>query len=154
MKYILFFIPLIGIAVGYFYFDYKLALARKQQMIASNQYNALRANYKKLAKNRSATNSRVNNNNNLSVKFLTPKSKAGITNPNISLYLAPLYDAPTIKNINIRMEASILDSAELNNETWFYVALPIDSNINTRGWINKSDFSTIYSNSKNVSKSN
>lgn len=153
MKYILLLISTLGIAVGYFYFDNKLATARKKQMIASNQYTALRANYKKLAKHKSTMDSRNNTNTNISVRFSTPTSKAGITNSNISLYIAPLYDAPAIKHINIRMEASILDSAEVNDETWFYVALPIDSNINSRGWINKNDFSTIYSNSKTVSKS-
>lgn len=151
MKYIIFFISALGIAGGYFYFDYKLSIARKQQMIATNQYTILRANYKKLAKSRSTNN--FSSNTNISVKFSTPISKAGITNPNISLYLAPLYDAPAIRNINIRMEVSILDSAEVNNETWFYVALPIDSTINSRGWINKNNFSTIYSNSKDVAKS-
>lgn len=151
MKFIIFFISSFSLIGGYFYFDYKLSLARKQQMIASNQYTALRENYKKLVRSKSTTN--IKNNNNINVKFLTPTSKAGITNTNISLYLAPLYDSPIIKNINIRMEASILDSAQIDNEIWFYVTLPIDSNINSRGWLNKNDFSTIYSNSKNVSKS-
>lgn len=150
MSYLIFFASILGITGVYFYFDYKLSIARKKQMIASNQYTALRASYKKLAQSKSKSNFR--NNANINAKFSTPISKAGITNSNASLYLAPLYDAPTIKNINIRMEVSILDSAEVNNETWFYVALPVDSNINSRGWINKDDFSTIYSNSKNVSK--
>lgn len=151
MNFILLLISLLGIVGGYFYFDYKLSLARKQQMIASNQYATLRESYKKLVKNRSTTN--MKNKTNISVKFSTPPSKGGITNSNISLYLAPLYEAPTIKDINIRMEASILDSAEVNNEIWFYVALPIDTNINSRGWVNISDFSTIYNTSRNVSNS-
>lgn len=152
MNFILLLISLLSIVGGYFYFDYKLSLARKQQMIASNQYAALRESYKKLVKNRSTTN--IKDKPNISVKFSNPPSKGGITNSNISLYLAPLYEAPTIKDINIRMETSILDSAEVNNEIWFYVALPIDTNINSRGWINKSDFFIIYNRSRNVSKSN
>ena len=150
MKFIIFILPIACMASGYFYFDYKLSLARKEQMIASNQYIALREHYRKLSK--SKFNSNIRRNINLSIKFLTPISKAGITKPNISLYIAPLYDSPNIKDINIRMEVSILDSAEINGETWFYVVLPIDSNVNCRGWINKNDFFTIYSNSRNVSK--
>ncbi len=150
MKYILFIIPSFGMIGSYLYFDYKLSIARKQQMIASNQYTTLREDYKKLANNISKTKL---NSTNLSIKFSTPISKTGITKPNVSLYLAPLNNSPVIKNINIRMEANILDSALLNSETWFYVALPIDTDINCRGWINKDDFSVLYSNSKNISKS-
>lgn len=151
MNYVLFVLPIAFMTGGYFYFDYKLSIARKQQMIASNQYKILRDNYKKFTKTNINNNSR--SKSNISIKFLTPTSKAGITKPNISLYIAPLHDAQAIKYINIRMETIILDSAEVNGETWFYVALPIDSNINSRGWINKSNFSTIYSNSKNINKS-
>lgn len=150
MKYAALFISLLGIASGYYYFDYKLSIARKQQMIASNQYTALRENYKKIIKTKSEPN--ISRNTSISIKFITPVSKAGITNSNISVYIAPLYDSPILKNINIRMEANILDSAIIDNQTWFYVTLPIDTNINSRGWINKNDFSTIYSNSKSVEK--
>lgn len=149
MNYILFVLSAAYITSSYFYFDYKLSIARKQQMIASNQYKILREKYKNFTKNNINTNSR----SKLNIKFSTPASKAGITKPNISLYIAPLYDAQAIKYINIRMETIILDSAEVNGETWFYVALPIDSNINSRGWINKNNFSTIYSNSKNINRS-
>ena len=151
MKYAILFISLLGIGGGYYYFDYKLSLARKQQMIASNQYTALRENYKKFIQSKPEPN--ISGNTSISIKFITPVSKAGITNSNISLYIAPLYDSPIIKKINIRMEANILDSAIINNQTWFYVALPLDTNINSRGWLNKKDFSTIYSNSRAVAKS-
>ena len=42
------------------------------------------------------------------------------------------------------MEVEILDSAIINNNTWFYVNLPIDSDYNCRGWIKKNDLSFIY----------
>ncbi|MGL5352883.1 MAG: hypothetical protein ACRDA5_06095 [Clostridium sp.] len=151
MKYAVLLISLFGIAGGYYYFDYQLSIARKQQMIASNQYTALRENYKNFIRTKPEPN--ISRNTSISIKFITPVSKAGITNSNISLYIAPLYDSPVIKDINIRMETKILDSAIINNETWFYVALPLDTNLNSRGWINKKDFSTIYSNSRAVEKS-
>ncbi|MGL5085057.1 MAG: hypothetical protein ACRC68_04970 [Clostridium sp.] len=153
MKYAVLFLSLFCIAGGYYYFDYRLSIARKQQMIASNQYNALREDYKKTIKTKSESTISRNRNTNISIKFITPVSKAGITNLNISLYIAPLYDSPIIKLVNIRMEVNILDSAIINNQTWFYVALPLDTNINSRGWINKNDFSTLYSNSNAIRKS-
>ena len=49
------------------------------------------------------------------------------------------------------MEVKILDSAIVNNETWFYVSLPIDTPYNCRGWINKNDFSFICPTSQDIS---
>ena len=43
------------------------------------------------------------------------------------------------------MEVKILDSAIINNKTWFYVSLPIDTPYNCRGWINKCTFNSISS---------
>lgn len=150
MKFILFILPMACIASEYFYFEYKLSLARKQRMIASSQYIALRERYKKLSNNK--LNYNVKEDTNLSIKFSTPIYRFGITKPNISLYIAPIYYSQNIKYINVPMEVQILDVADLNYETWFYVALPIDNLINSRGWINKNDFSNLYSPFKTISK--
>ena len=55
-----------------------------------------------------------------------------------------------VKNIRYKMEVKILDSAIIDNRTWFYVSLPVDTLYNCRGWINEDDFSLVYSLSKDI----
>ena len=56
--------------------------------------------------------------------------------------------SPKVKVLDIKMEVKILDSAIIDDETWFYISLPIDSAYNCRGWINKNDFSYIHQESE------
>lgn len=81
---------------------------------------------------------------------MTPTASKAITNNNTTVFLAPILDSPKIRVLDIKMEVKILDSAIINNKTWFYVSLPIDSTYNCRGWINKDDFSFIYQQSQNT----
>ncbi|WLF69302.1 hypothetical protein Q6375_15225 [Clostridium septicum] len=140
MKYLLFIALISGLVGTYFYYDHKLALTRKQLMIASKRNNKLK--------------SRATPKKNLDIKinFSNPNSKIGLTNINTNLYLAPINSSPIIRTIKIRMEVQILDAAETNSQTWYYVNLPIDSNINCRGWLNSTDFSILYSDSTNITK--
>ncbi|WP_260332818.1 hypothetical protein [Clostridium chauvoei] len=142
VKYFIFIILILGIIAMYFYYNYKLALTRKQLMIASKKRNTVK------------TRSINRIEKTPTIKFSSPNSKVGITNINTNLYLAPTTSSPILKNISIRMEVQLLDTAELNSETWYYVNLPIDTDINCRGWLNSKDFSILYSDSTNLTKSN
>ena len=106
----------------------------------SNQFNNIRNEYR----------SALTKNQNINVQFLTPTASKAITNNNTTVFLAPILDSPKIRVLDIKMEVKILDSAIINNKTWFYVSLPIDSTYNCRGWINKDDFSFIYQQSQNT----
>lgn len=144
MRYILFILLILLLVAIYFYYDKKLSLIKKQLMITSNQYNNIKNKYDISKKT----------NNNLSVRFTSPSYKTGIINNDVKLYIAPLDSSQVIRRINIRMEVNILDSAELNNQTWYYVNLPIDNCINCRGWINSKDISMFYSESSSITKVN
>lgn len=124
----------------YFYYEKKLTIAKKRILRTSNQINNIRNEYR----------SALTKNQNISIQFLTPTSKSAITNTNTTVFLAPITDSPKVKVLNIKMEVKILDSAIINDKTWFYVNLPIDSNYNCRGWINKDDFSFIYQQSQST----
>lgn len=104
-------------------------------MITSNQYNQLKKQYR----------SPTYNSQNIVVKFSTPVYKTAITNTNVSIHLAPIVNSPKLKTLTEKVEVKILDTATINNSTWFYISLPTDSDINSRGWINQNDFSLIYS---------
>ena len=41
------------------------------------------------------------------------------------------------------MQVGILEKVNTNDSTWYYVALPLDNNINSRGWVEEPAFSEI-----------
>lgn len=140
MKYFIFLILIFIIVFMYFYYEKKLTIAKNRILRTSNQLNNIRNEYR----------SALTKNQNINIEFLTPTVTRAITNDNATVFLAPILDSPKIKVLTIKMEVKILDSAIINNKTWFYVNLPIDSNYNCRGWINKDDFSFIYQQSQNT----
>ena len=140
MKYFIFLILILIIAFMYFYYEKKLTIAKNRILRTSNQFNNIRNKYR----------SALTKNQNINVQFLTPTASKAITNNNTTVFLAPILDSPKIRVLDIKMEVKILDSAIINNKTWFYVSLPIDSTYNCRGWINKDDFSFIYQQSQNT----
>ena len=140
MKYFIFLILILIIIFMYFYYEKKLTIAKKRILRTSNQFNNIRNEYRNA----------LTKNQNINIQFLTPTAKAAITNSNTNVFLAPITDSPKVKMLNIKMEVKILDSAIINDKTWFYVNLPIDSNYNCRGWINKDDFSFIYQQSQST----
>ena len=124
----------------YFYYEKKLTIAKKRILRTSNQINNIRNEYRNsIAKTKY-----------LDVQFIRPSITTAIANNESTVFLAPLTDSPKVKVLNIKMEVKILDSAIINDTTWFYVNLPIDSNYNCRGWITKDDFSFIYQQSKST----
>lgn len=124
----------------YFYYEKKLSITKTQLLRTSNQFNNIRKEYR----------NSITKNQNVNIQFITPNIKSAIANNNAIIFLAPITDSPKVKILDIKMEVKILDSAIINKETWFYVNLPIDSNYNCRGWINKDDFSLIYSQSQSI----
>lgn len=140
MKYFIFLILILIIAFMYFYYEKKLTIAKNRILRTSNQFNNIRNEYR----------SALTKNQNINVQFLTPPVSKAITNNNTTVFLAPILDSPKIRVLDIKMEVKILDSAIINNKTWLYVSLPIDSTYNCRGWINKDDFSFIYQQSQNT----
>lgn len=140
MQFIIFIILISGIAGVYLYFDQQLTKVKKQLMITSNQLRKTKTQYRSLS----------TTNKNLNIKFITPPSQIGVTNTDANLFLAPTLNSPKLNTLSIKMEVKILDSALVDNLLWFYVSLPIDSDINCRGWISKNDFSTVYSSSNAI----
>ena len=140
MQYIIIILLIVAIVIMYFYYEKKLTIAKKRILRTSNQFNNIRNEYR----------SALTKNQNINVQFLTPTASKAITNNNTTVFLAPILDSPKIRVLDIKMEVKILDSAIINNKTWFYVSLPIDSTYNCRGWINKDDFPFIYQQSQNT----
>lgn len=144
MKYIIFILLILVIVFLVLYYERKLFSCRKQLLIANNQINSLKQRVPKINSG--------SKNKKFEIKFSAPNSNMGIIKENSNIYISPLESSELVQHINIKMEVKILDKAEINSEHWYYISLPMDSNINSRGWIPQKSFSYFYGNCTNVTK--
>lgn len=140
MKYFIFILLILIIIFMYFYYEKKLTIAKNRILRTSSQFNNIRNEYR----------NSISKTNHLNVKFVQPSITTAIANNKSTIFLAPTTDSPQLKTLDIKMEVKILDSAIIDNRTWFYVSLPVDTLYNCRGWINENDFSLVYSLSKDI----
>lgn len=140
MKYIIFVLLISGLIFTYYYYNKKIELLRKQLMISRRKsYNSY-SSTKRL------------NTEKVIVKFSIPTYKSCSIKPSTNLYLSPLNSSIVLKTIISSIEAGVLDCADCNNETWFYVNIPSSDDINCRGWVNSKDISIFYSSTSSISK--
>ena len=140
MKYFIFILLILIIIFMYFYYEKKLTIAKNRILRTSSQFNNIRNEYR----------NSTSKTKHLNVKFVQPSITTAIANNKSTIFLAPTTDSPQLKTLDIKMEVKILDSAIIDNRTWFYVSLPVDTLYNCRGWINENDFSLVYSLSKDI----
>ncbi|VYT97456.1 hypothetical protein [Clostridium tertium] len=140
MKYIIFVLLISALIFTYYYYNKKIELLRKQLMISRRKsYNSY-SSTKRL------------NTEKVIVKFSIPTYKSCSIKPSTNLYLSPLNSSIVLKTIISSIEAGVLDCADCNNETWFYVNIPSSDDINCRGWVNSKDISIFYSSTSSISK--
>ncbi|QAA35051.1 hypothetical protein [Clostridium manihotivorum] len=140
MKLVIILILILALAVMYLYFNRKLSFSRQQYLLLSNQHKALREKY----------NAQAASLSNISVRYLNTTASNGVTLEGVFLMLAPIEKGPVINKINEKLQVRILEEAEVNNQIWYFVSLPLSTNFNSKGWMRKTDFSLIFSNSQEV----
>ncbi|GFP78536.1 MULTISPECIES: hypothetical protein [Clostridium] len=140
MKLIIIFLLILVIACMYLYFDRKLSFSRQQYLLLSNQHKALREKYNSL--NSSLTN--------ISIRYLNTTTSNGVTLEGVFLMLSPLEKGPIINKITQKLQVRILEEAEVSNQIWYFVSLPLNTDFNSKGWLRKSDFSLLFSSSQDV----
>lgn len=143
MKYILFLALILIIIFIILYYDRKQSILRRQLLVSNSQNNSLKSKLSKYNRTKDS----------IKIKYLNPNNPMGIIKEGTNVLVSPLEDSILLHKTNIKMEVRILDKAEILKQVWYYIALPVDSNINSRGWIKQSDFSLFYDNSKNITKS-
>lgn len=143
MKYIIFAVLVLIVIGCVLFYENKLNYSKRQLIVLTRQVDDLRT---KVSSSSSRRNSK------LLVKYLIPGNRMGLTNTNSTLFIAPLDDSPILQRLSVKMEVSILDKVDINNEAWFYVEIPSDNNINCRGWVKQRDFSLFYDSSRALSK--
>lgn len=142
MKYLIFLFLILALVFVVFYYQNKQLILRRQLIATNSQNNNLKSKYNKT----------IYYKKNVEILYMTPTNTLGLIKEGTTLQSSPLKDSAILQKTNIKMEVRILDKAKVCNETWYYIALPIDSNINSRGWVKASDFTLIYSNCTNITK--
>lgn len=88
------------------------------------------------------------NSINIKLIFLNSTARGGIIKENSHLRLAPYRDSHLLHKNKIKMEVYIIDEVKNKQTYWYYVSLPLDSNVNSHGWICEEEFLTLYDNTK------
>lgn len=138
MKYIIFLILIACIAILYFYSNSKITNLR-------NQLLALKRQNGNLSLNLSTLNKQNNILHNISIIPTSFNNSSGIIKSGADIYIGPLDALPIIYTTNVNMEVRIFDKVQSNNDYWYYVELPKDSKVNSRGWVKENNFTIFQS---------
>lgn len=122
-----------GLVLTLFTLDSKLKNQKKKLNLLSNQYNNLRK----------TTITEKSLFKNLNIQYTKSPYNYGITTENVKVNYLPLEGFKTVIEIKSPLELYILEQCINSTEVWFYVDLKMQNNINSRGWIKKSDFSIL-----------
>lgn len=137
MKFLFFLIFILGIAGGGYFgisnYEQKISTLNMDKMLLKKQLSKLQDQYKKLDIIK----------NKCTIQFLNLDNHYGIIPKGSLIYLSPYVDSCVLQTISIAMEVGILEKAIVDNIVWYYIALPIETNINCRGWIDESSFSNL-----------
>ena len=139
MKFILLLIiASIAIYIIYIYFSNQEAKLKHKIIVLAQHNEALK---KELCMNKVT---------NICAKFSTPLNNSGILNECVNIYIAPLTNSSIINKNKVKTQVDILDECTLSDITWFYIRLPLESDINCHGWVKKNDFSMLCSNMQDI----
>lgn len=123
-------------AVFFLVYNYenKISLIKKQLIASQKQFLTLKSKYNELNTLQ----------NTPSIIFLDLTELKGLLTKDSIVYLYPNELAPTLQVLYMSMEVSILDKSLFNETIWYYVSLPLDTNINSRGWVKETSFSAFF----------
>lgn len=137
---VLFFLILISLLCGgsfilFYKYEQNITSILKDNQLLKNQISTLRNKY----------NALLDSQKNYSLEFLTIDEQYGLVPKNANVYLYPDEKSPILQKLSIGMQVGILEKVRTENSIWYYITLPIESNINSRGWIMESAFLNINS---------
>lgn len=137
MVFIFLLIIIIFLGVGGFLFlksyDDKYIALQKNNMLLKSQLSKIKEKYDLIDSSTQKCN----------IEFLTVDSHYGLLPKNTIVRISPSNNSCIVRQIDIGMQVGILERVVSNGCTWYYVALPISNNINSRGWVEKHSFSEI-----------
>ncbi|MGL4740331.1 MAG: hypothetical protein ACRC41_05915, partial [Sarcina sp.] len=122
---------ILGIILTYLFLDSRMREMKRQYRLLNNQFSSL--------KNRLAPS--IEALKKIKVKYVSPSFSSGITKENIFVYFTPIDKERYVCKLKEAVDIPILEECVIANEIWLYIELETDDNINSRGWIQKRDFS-------------
>lgn len=138
MKFLILLLLAVGSGGGIYAFlssyNQKVSALRMDLMLSKQQISQLQNKF----------NTLETRSSDFTIEFLNTQDTSGIIQSDTMVYLSPEKNSPALQKASSSMEVTILDKASINNSLWYYVSLPIDSNINNKGWVKCDDFSDIF----------
>ncbi|MPQ44688.1 hypothetical protein GBZ86_13175 [Clostridium tarantellae] len=123
-----------SLAFLFLFYDSKIKEYKRQILSLNNYITSLKS---KIPKNNITKL-------NLIIEYISPKPfKYAIILPFTNIYIAPIENSPIINKVREKLQIEILEEAELNNETWYFIDLKNKSNKNSKGWIKKTQISML-----------
>lgn len=122
---------ILGIILTYLFLDSRIREMKRQYRLLNNQFSTLKS---KLSPSIEALK-------RLKIKYVTPSFSSGITKENIFVYFTPIDKERYVCKLKEAVDIPIIEECVIANEIWLYIELETDDNINSRGWIQKKDFS-------------
>lgn len=144
MKFLSFLLLISSIGGSVFFlinkYEQKISSFHVENILLKKQLSKIQDQYQKLDSFK----------NDCIINFLTVDNHYGIIPKGSILYLSPYFNSSVLQKTSIAMEVGILEKVSVNDTIWYYVTLPIESNINCRGWINENSFSSISSSTTDI----
>lgn len=137
MAFILLLLLILFLGGGGFYFlksyDEKFVTLQKSNLLLKSQLSKIKEKYELLD----------SSTQNCNIEFLTVDNHYGLLPKGTILRISPSNNSCIVNKINIGMQVGILEKVRTDDFTWYYVALPLQINVNSRGWVEEHAFSEI-----------
>lgn len=137
MAFILLLLLILFLGGGVFFFlksyDEKFIALQKSNLLLKSQLAKIKEKYDLID----------SSTKNCNIEFLTVDNHYGLLPENTIIRISPSNNSCIINKINMEMQVSILEKVLIENSTWYYVALPLETNINSKGWVEEYSFSEI-----------
>lgn len=122
-------------------YDEKYITLQKDNMLLKSQLSKIKEKYDLADSSTQKCN----------IEFLTIDSHYGLLPKNTIVRISPSNNSCIVRQIDVSMQVCILEKISTNCCIWYYVALPLSHNINSRGWVEEHSFSELSNDSIEIS---
>lgn len=130
----------------FFYFDSKIKEYKRNVLALNNQILKVKSSIQ----TQTPIKTQSIQQKEITISYTTPAFKYGITLPYTAVYLAPTDQGFIVNKLKEKLQVELIEEAELEKETWYFVSLGLNTNINSKGWIRKSQFSMFTGNNSDI----
>lgn len=123
-------------------FDEKYVALQKNNLLLKSQISKIQEKYDLLD----------SSTKNCKLEFLTVDNHYGLLPKETIIRISPLNNSCILEKIDVGMQVGILEKVKSNDSIWYYVVLPVENNINSRGWVEEFSFSEIYDSKTEISE--